>query len=236
MANALTTALTNTRKILTKPGTSLLDVVRAIQVDAANELPTPVEHTLPKPVVITEEQRKALAGALDLIDSLSLPKTRRKLRAAERRDALERTIKLKDAKKVIDTAISQVKAAFFNHADIVAEEDGRAMPGVTPRDRNGWYLLDDKDRAGVVPGEPFKLTREFSNGSVEFTVDAVDELVQTGVIPAAARAKLIKKVEAVDEAALIAYLAEHPRDIPDIARKATQRSSPSVSFQTRQNK
>ena len=235
MSNTLTTALANTQKVLAKKDVSLRDVIRAIHTDAANELPVSIEAPLPKKVAATAEQRTAIATLLDTLDELTLPSVRRTLRPAEVARILAWTQDAKSVGTVVNSMLTQLKTAFFNHADVLAEEDGRAVPGETPRDKYGWYLLDDKE-SGAVKGEPFKLTREAKNGSVEMTVEGIDALIAEGVLPATARKRLVKTVEAVDEAALLAYMADNHQDIPKIASKVTQASAPSVSFHVRQNK
>lgn len=235
MSNTLTTALANTRKVLAKKDVSLRDVIRAIQTDAANELPVSVEAPLPKKIEVTDQQRTAISTLLDTLDELSLPTIRRTLRPYEVASVLAWTQDAKSVETVVKNMLIQLKAAFFNHADVLAEEDGRAVPGETPRDKNGWYLLDDK-QSGAVKGSPFMLTREAKNGSVEMTVEGIDALIADGVLPATARKRFVKTVEAVDESALLAYMADNPKDIPRIAAKVTQASAPSVSFHVRQNK
>jgi hypothetical protein len=235
MANALVNALSNTRKILTQKNVSLLDVVRAIQVDANTEAPAPAKVTLPTLPKLSTDERTQLLALVDAIDTMRLPVTRRKLTAPERARVLEATEQFKGAEKVVKSVVEALKTSFFNHLDVLAEESGEAVPGVTPRDKNGFYLLTNTE-AGIVQGEPKKLTREFSNGSVAVTLDGLDGLVATGKISATERKKMTKTVEVVDEDAVIQFMADHPDRIPSIVPAIKQKSASSVSFQVRSNR
>lgn len=235
MANALVNALSTTRKVLTQKDISLLDVLRAIQADANTEVVAPPKVTLPALPKLSADERAQLATLVEDIDDLQLPKTRRKLTAPERARVLEATEKFKGAEKVVKSVVDALKVAFFNSLDVLAEESGDAVPGVTPRDKHGFYLLTNTE-AGIVPGEPKKLTREFSNGSVAVTPEGLDGLVATGKITAAERRKMTKTVEVVDEDAVIRFMAENPDRIPSIVPAITQKSASSVSFQVRSNR
>lgn len=235
MANALVNALSTTRKILTQQNISLLDVVRAIQTDANTEAPVPVKVTLPTLPKLSTDERAQLIALVEAIDALKLPQTRRKLTAPERARVLEATEQFKGAEKIVKSVVDALKAAFFNHLDVLAEESGDAVPGVTPRDKHGFYLLTNVE-AGIVPGEPKKLTREFSNGSVAVTLDGLDGLVATGKITAAERKGMTKTIEVVDEEAMIKFMADNPDRIPTIVPAIKQKSAPSVSFQVRSNR
>lgn len=235
MANALVNALSTTRKILTQQNVSLLDVVRAIQVDANTEAPAPAKVTVPTLPKLSTDERAQLTALVEAIDALKLPQTRRKLTTPERARVLEATEQFKGAEKVVKSVVDALKAAFFNHLDILAEESGDAVPGVTPRDKHGFYLLTNVE-AGIVPGEPKKLTREFSNGSVVVTLDGLDGLVATGKITAGERKAMTKTVEVVDEEAVIKFMADNPDRIPTIVPAIKQKSAASVSFQVRSNR
>lgn len=235
MANALVNALSTTRKVLTEKNVSLLDVLRAIQADANTEVTAPPKVTLPALPKLTTDERAQLATLVEDIDALRLPQTRRKLTAPERARVLEATEKFKGAEKLAKSVVDALKAAFFNHLDLLAEESGEAVPGVTPRDKSGFYLLSDTE-SGVVPGEPKKLTREFSNGSVVVTLDGLDGLVATGKISATERKKMTRTVEIVDEDAVIQFMADNPDRIPSIVPAIKQKSASSVSFQVRSNR
>lgn len=235
----MTTTLSNlpvTSKVLAKQDVDLADLVRALQADALAKSPEPQKVTLPKKVTPTEMQRTRVEDLLVTLDELKFPVVRRKLSAAEKANVLRWTQEIKDIVKLLDTVIDQLKATFFNHADCVAEEDGRAVPGETPRDKHGWYLLPDKDVAGVLPTEPMKLVREYRAGQVGMEVDSVDELIDDKVLSAADRKRVVKTVEVVDEDGLMKLLAERPHLIPTVVAKAKQVSTPSVAFQVRQNK
>lgn len=229
------TALAATTKILKQDQVSLLDVVRAIQTDANRQSTTPARAPLPKKIAFTEEHRRQLAEVARQIEDLRLPQTRRVLRADEKRRILKATESFKSLEKLMKTSVDQAKAAFFNSLDVVAEQDGRAVPGETPTDKNGWYLLKDTE-SGIVPDEAMKMTREPSSGSVTMTVEGLDNLLASGVISVAERKAAIRMVPTVDEGAVIQLMKDKPHLIPEIASVITQTSAPSVSFGLRQNK
>jgi hypothetical protein len=237
MTNAIAT-LPITQKALAKQDVSLLDVVRAIQLDAAAKSPAPTKVTLPKKVAVSEVQREHVENMLALVDELKLPQVRRRLTAAEKRNVLRWTQQAKSVGKLVETIVEQLKAAYFNHADVVAEESGKAVPGETPRDKYGWFLLNDKDDngSGIVPDEPMKMTRELRTGSVTVTVDSVDQLIAEGVLTAEDRQKAVKTREFVDEEALLKIIADRPHLTLPIVAKAEQVSASSVAFQIRQNR
>jgi hypothetical protein len=236
MTNTLSTSLPLTKKALAKQDVSLGDVVKAIQLDALAERPTAPKVTLPKKVETTEAQRTHVAELLSLLDDLKLPTTRRKLRAAEKRQILAWTEQAKDVEKLVKTVVEQLKAAFFNHADLVAEEQGRAVPGETLRHKDGWYLLEDKDAAGVVDGESMKMVREYRSGSFALTVDDLNTLVAEGVLSEMDRHEAVTTVEVVDETAVMKLLADRPHLIKPVVAKVKQTSAPSVAFALRENK
>lgn len=236
-ATTLTSAhMAETKKVLTQQKVSLGDVLRAIQRDAEAENPTPPKFTLPTKVEPTDLQSQRIKALPAILDEIKFPSVRRQLNGQEKRKILRWTEDIKDVQKVLEHAVDQLKATFFNHADVLAEEKGWAVPGKTPRDKHGWYLLDDREVAGVVEGAPMKLTREFRNGSVTMPLDSIDKLIESGVLTAEDRAKCVKTVEVVDEEGLMKILADRPHLIPAVVAKAKQSSTPSVSFQVRQNK
>jgi hypothetical protein len=173
---------------------------------------------------------------LALVDELKLPTVRRRLSTSEKRQILAWTEQAKDIEKLAKTITEQLKAAFFNHADLVAEEDGRAVPGETPRHKDGWYLLEDKEKAGVIDGAPMKMVREYRGGQVALTVEAIDQLVASGTLTAEDRLQAVTTVEVVDEAAVMKLLADRPHLIPTVVSKVKQTSAPSVAFAIRENK
>jgi hypothetical protein len=230
-------SLPQTSKALAKQGTSLLDVMRAIQLDAAAKSPEPTKVTLPKKVAVSPVQAVAVAAFPSLLVELKLPQVRRKLTAAEKANILTWAEQAKSVESLAKTVVEQLKAAFFNHADVVAEESGKAKPGETPRDKSGWYLANDKDDngSGIVPDAPLKMTRELKSGSVKISVASIDELIASGVLTAEDRQACVETVERVDEDAVMALLADRPHLVLPVAEKVEQSSSPSVAFHLRKN-
>jgi hypothetical protein len=220
----LTPAIKAGKLALHDPKADLTTVARAISGAASRALAKPAEVKPPKPVQVSEEQTKAVAAVVDLALNLTLPTEVRKLEDGERANLIAARLEFDAAAKVIEDGKDAIKQAFHNHFDKVAEDKGDA-DATTPVNKDGHYILEDKESGGA-PGADKKITREVSAGGVTFgsaqtEADALKQLVDDGLLDKDVYLKVTRQTRVVDEHALFEAMKGDEALIPIIEQALT---------------
>lgn len=206
-------------KLAAIPGQTIRGFLAGLsKADAkATERPEPV---LPAPVVVTDDQRKALDALADATAALKWPTKRRALSAAEQTALVEYLVTVKEVDKLVTQAKESLRTALFNDLDVAAEQDGTADAS-TPRDGKGFYLLD-ATRPGyareVRSGTPSADAQELAQLDVEGLIEHEDYLAAT------------KQVRVVSEVGFLRLVARKPHLLPVLRRAVKLSRAASVSL------
>lgn len=228
-ATLIATHVTRLKELLAKKGVSLADLVRT--VDAAQaEITPPKPYTgpLPKKVTVSPTDVVTLSRFATLAESAEWPTERRELTELEKNSLLHLLVAEKTLKALVERVEKSLKPAIFNHLDVQAERTGAANQA-TPRHKDGYYILDGEV---TIEGLGYKATRETRAGTVSLTAEDLAQLENEGTITHDEFLKLTRQVRVVEEAHLMAQLADNP----DLAQKialATKQGSPTVALNLR---
>lgn len=221
--------LTPVRKLVAKSGTSLAAVVK-VASGIIKPIATRVltkKTTVPTPVRLSADERYALT-MLPTKLKVEWPTTRRLLNGDERVDLLELLRAVKTVKGLIGRTEESLKAAFFNHLDVLADAY-EEIDNTTEIHENGWYCLPGK--VGH-PDMDIVASREIRAGSVKLTDEALSALEAEGLIDHETYLRWTRQVREVDELAVLADIATNPWHSLLIAQ-ATERGASSPALTVR---
>lgn len=212
---------------------SLAEVHRAIEHANAADVFAPEVSPLPKRITVTEDLALTLKHLPGNIQTAQLPNVRRALTEPERESLLSLLDEVKATEKLLKNTTESLKAAWFNHFDSVAEKEGRADEN-TPRDRNGWYLLEDREN-GTAADTDVIATREIRQGAVSLTAENLKALEDAGQLSHEDYLALTKQTRVVDEDHFLKALAQREHLIPVVAQ-AIEEKPPTIAFCKREKK
>jgi hypothetical protein len=176
----------------------------------------------PKSFELSATQRSALQALAGEAETLpKIPFVRRALRQAEIKEYIRLLDLVKTAKKAIEKIDGHAKQVLHNHFDVALETDGAVTTDTPFHPRSGWYAVEDKT-SGEVAGEAQKVVREVSGGGITLTVEDLNTLRERGSITEQQFNSFTRVVptRVVDDAALIAYIAQVPsfaEELVDVA-------------------
>jgi len=237
MTSTIATTSTANGTLKLDTAKSWADVVRAAiaaEAKASQTETAPIAETpLPKPLVLSSEEKAALENFKSQALNLMVPPNRRMLTVEELTSVNTFLATTKVVAKVVKRATEDtLKPAFHNHFDVKAEKDGVADPKTTPRHpKSGHYLLEDKT-SGKVDGLKASAEREVRGGSVSLTVEGLRALEEAGEIDRLTFLSLTSQVRVVDEDKVLAAVKKNP-ELVEKLRKATSVSDPTIALTIR---
>lgn len=177
------------RVVVKKGGASIEDVAKALLEPERTEeqvgvVPFP---PVPKPVVLTEEDKQALKNLADVF-AMVQPEVRRVLTGTEREQVHAELTVLKTITTLMKTREEALKEIIRHHIDVAAEKSGRAFPTgtdeheATLRDEKGHYILarpQEPERISV-PSTNLEWSQEFTSGGVGVNPAVLEQMVEDG--------------------------------------------------------
>jgi hypothetical protein len=226
--------LTPVRRLVAKSGTSLAAIVKVasgIVKPIAQRISSRVT-TVPASIHLTENEAYALAALPTKMD-VEWPTSRRLLTAEEKLELLELLKATKMVKGIVARTEESLKAAFFNHLDIMAEAaEQSVIDDTTEIHKQGWYCLPGRVEH---PDVDVVATREIRAGTANLTEEALAGLETDGLITHDTYLAWTRQVREVNELAILASIAANPWQSLLIAQ-ATERGAASPALQIRKAK
>lgn len=206
-------------KLAAAPGATVATLLKGLASVDAQGAKAPV--TLPKAVVVTAEQRTALALLAEQTGKVEWPTERRELTEAEQAQFTELLESVKTVKALIsDLEQKALRPALFNDLDRRLEAEGVAGPD-TPRDKSGFYLVEAQ-------GKGFK--RSYTAGTPSADVDVLQGLVAEGLLDQADFLAVTRQTRVIDEAKFLRFVAKKPEKLGVLRRAVRYVRSASVSL------
>jgi hypothetical protein len=225
------------RRVLAKPGVTLLDVLQAIAGESLAKAPEvapakpKIKELAPKPIVLPQTLVDAIGRFIDEVKAVQgeLPEKRAKLTQRQRGalGKLYRSTKLiqNETKKLIDNTI---RVAWFNHFDVMADQTDDFDADAATRDGKGFYLVaaeEDVPEVGTVK-------RELSAGTPSLDFEVIKAAVVAGRLPSAVINGISRPTRVLDEEKAVTWFAKNPQYV-DVLSEATVVTGASGSLQLR---
>lgn len=234
MANIVATLGKFTTDALRKTGARWGDIVRASRRDERADA-APAKVAAPaKPVVATADELIALRSLAELANQFVWPEERRELTASEQSRLIGLLSNYQRSKKYLDRLNEAMRTTAFLHLDAQAEANGTAKPDETPRDKDGFYLLEGEI---AVEGRATKIKRQVTDPSVDLSEEMLRELVVNDELDAIELGDagitheqylaLTRRVRVVDEGKVMEAVREDPTLLVALAHasRVTRRGS-----------
>jgi hypothetical protein len=228
MTNALATTLGKFTTEALKTGRKWADIVRGARLDERADAAPEVTPKPAKAFVLSADEQGAIEDFVAMVDEVAWPAVRRSLTATQQDRLLAFYGKYHSAAKALERSKEAIRTTFFNHLDVLAEQDGVAKPDETPRDKAGHYLLAGEIR---VEGGDFRMTREVKDPSVDLNADDLKALVDLGALPHETYLALTAQVRVVDEDKVMAAVRKDPELLKTLshATRVTRAGSGSLN-------
>lgn len=227
-------------KVALKEGKSLKEIASEVLDDLPAVVTTEVVPfpPVPKPLVITDEHRVALAE-LSSVFGVVQPDTRRTLTPDEITTLYKERECLKTIGDLLDGREEAIKTLIRHHLDVDAETRGVAVPkakvdGATgevivepsPRDQHGHYVLATKGKPErlPIPGTNQEWSREYRSGSVEVDTERLEALLAAGEISREDYLSFTREVRVFDEDRAREAMKKDPSRFA-LLRRISRRSS-----------
>lgn len=249
MSKTIEPYLERGRQIVAKGTTNLTELAKGmINPEAPDEEQAVVPFPgAPKPVVITDDHRKALAEIGDVF-GLVQPEKRRALTLKEREQVYREQQVLKVVLELMATRQEDLKEIVRNDMDVTAEKKGVAHPNdttedqATERDDKGHYILAKPQQPERlhIPGTNQEWSREFRSGGIGIAANlgTVEQMVEDGEISRKAYLAVSEERRVWSEGKAMLALAKPDLrdDVIKIVRAMTFVKKPGTSLFTRKKK
>lgn len=224
------------KAVLAKDGVTLADVLAAITATRIPATPEPEKAavaerklTAPKPLVISEDVRKAVEELLAQAEAIQgeLPDKRARLTNDQRLKLgrfykSARAVKLAADKWIKDT----VRPAFFNHFDWEVEHADGYVADSVDADSSGFLLRDDSlplDGIGTVK-------RELRPGTAHLDWSVVEKAVAEGRLPKTAVTAMTVPTRSVADHKVVSFFAKNPQYAAVLAEATVTSASTNLNF------
>lgn len=203
-----------------------------LSAEELKALQKPVDAT--KAVKVRDDAQDAIAALSELLKTVEVPSSRRKVTPQELDQIGELVVAAKSVIKAAEEAVSTTKEAVFNHFDVALEDAVNVGPGELGEavDGSGHYLIRDEV---YVPGIGKRLTRELAEQAPAVNVVTLRQLWERGAISRADYFNATRHVDnprVVDPEGFAALLKRKPELLPKIA-EAIVPGSVSARFHVR---
>lgn len=228
-------------KVALKKGAALTEIAEEVldpaqSVVVTNEvIPFP---PVPKPVEITDKQKKALRRLKDVF-AVVQPTERRALKDEELAALYEEREVLKVILDLLDGREEDIKTLVRTHMDVIAEETGVAVPKAvvepqtgkvivepSPRDQHGHYVLCVKgtpERCDI-PGTDQAWSREFRSAGTTIDGNRLAELYDAEEITREEYLGFTREVRVFDGDKAKKFIEQNPVKGLSLLRRITTRS------------
>jgi hypothetical protein len=202
----------------------LADALRKLtdQKSTPNAELVPVTQT--NPVEVTQTALTALEDLSVALKTVQVPSDRRLMTPEEQFDTAELAIIAKKATKAVDTAVSSVKEALFNHFDVALEEmdESEELLADYPVDKAGAHYLVGQEL--YVPGVNKRLVRQLAEKAPTIQPQDLKSLYESGAITRAEYHQMtsnIPKVRPVNQDGVMALIKSKPEILAKLASAIT---------------
>jgi hypothetical protein len=151
--------------------------------------------------LVTDSLMAAITEIPNVFGQVKPPKTRRMLNSTELVELRAEKTQIDIAEKALKKRKEEIHKMVSVHFDVVAERQRKIDPQKTPTNKDGHYLLasaGNPEKALVKDGEKH-FTREKAKDKVEWSMDALLDLLETGQITRTEFLSMTSQTRVIDQ-------------------------------------